>query len=71
MPPNEHADRVAPVSAQGLAAYAEAGRFDDAVATAPKAIDLAKAAGQTDLATRNAELLELYRARKPYHEPAR
>ncbi len=53
------------------AAYAEAGRFGDAVATAQKAIDLAKAAGQTDLATRNAELLELYRARKPYHEPAR
>ena len=53
------------------AAYAEAGRFDDAVATAQKAIELAKAAGQTDLATRNAELQELYRARKPYHEPAR
>jgi tetratricopeptide (TPR) repeat protein len=53
------------------AAYAEAGRFDEAVATAQKAVDLAKAAGQPDLAARNAELLELYRARKPYHEPAR
>lgn len=53
------------------AAYAEAGRFEDAVITAQKAIDLAKAAGQTELATRNAELLERYRSHKPYHEPAR
>ncbi len=51
------------------AAYASAGRFDDAVTTAQRAIELARAAGQTNLATRNAELLELYRARKPYHEP--
>jgi tetratricopeptide (TPR) repeat protein len=52
------------------AAYAEAGRFAEAVATAQRAIELAAAAGQTELATRNAELLELYRAQKPYHEPA-
>jgi tetratricopeptide (TPR) repeat protein len=50
------------------AAYAEAGRFDDAVRTAEKAKDLALAAGQKDLAERNAQLLELYRAQKPYHE---
>jgi tetratricopeptide (TPR) repeat protein len=52
------------------AAYAEAGRFADAVATAQRAIELARTAGQTDLAARNAELLELYRAGKPYREPA-
>jgi protein O-mannosyl-transferase len=50
------------------AAYAEAGRFDDAVNTAEKARDLALAAGQKDLSERNAQLLELYRAQKPYHE---
>jgi hypothetical protein len=52
------------------AAYAEAGRFPDAVATAQRAIDLATAAGQPDIAARNRELLELYRAGQPYHEPA-
>jgi tetratricopeptide (TPR) repeat protein len=52
------------------AAYAEAGRFADAVATAQRAIELAQAAGQPELAARNTELLELYRAQKPYHEPA-
>jgi tetratricopeptide (TPR) repeat protein len=51
------------------AAYAEAGRFPDAIATAQKAIDLATAAGQPAIATRNRELLELYRAGQPYHEP--
>lgn len=53
------------------AAYAEAGRFPEAIATAQKAIDLANAAKQPQLAARNAELLELYRAGKPYHEPAK
>lgn len=53
------------------AAYAEAGRFAEAVATAQRAIELATAAGQTQVAARNAELLELYRAGKPYHEPAK
>lgn len=51
------------------AAYAEAGQFDQAIATAQKAIDLATAAGQPQIAARNAELLLLYRAGKPYHEP--
>ncbi|MGA2788804.1 MAG: tetratricopeptide repeat protein [Verrucomicrobiota bacterium] len=44
------------------AAYAEAGRFDDAVQTAGKAIALATAANQPNLASRNQELLEFYRA---------
>lgn len=51
------------------AAYAEAGRFDDAAATAEKACTLATAAGQKEVADKNRELLELYRARKPYREP--
>lgn len=52
------------------AAYAEAGRFADAVVSAEQAIALATAAGQPQIAARNTELLELYRAGKPYHEPA-
>jgi protein O-mannosyl-transferase len=52
------------------AAYAEAGRFDEATATAEKARALAIADGKPDLAARNAQLIELYRAGKAYHEPA-
>jgi len=51
------------------AAYAEAGRFDDAVATAQKACAIAQAAGMTNIVERNNQLLESYRANKPYHEP--
>jgi tetratricopeptide (TPR) repeat protein len=51
------------------AAYAEASRFDDAVKTAEKAIDLATAAGQNVLANKNRQLIELYRAGKSFHEP--
>lgn len=50
------------------AAYAEAERFDDAVASAQKAIELATAAGTTSFAKLNQQLLRLYRARLPYHE---
>jgi tetratricopeptide (TPR) repeat protein len=50
------------------AAYAEAGRFEEAVKTAEKAKDLALAAGQKELAEKNEQLLQLYRAGKPYHE---
>jgi protein O-mannosyl-transferase len=52
------------------AAYAEAGRFADAVATSQRAIDLATAAGDARFAAMNRRLLELYRAGRPYHEPA-
>jgi tetratricopeptide (TPR) repeat protein len=52
------------------AAYAEAGRFPEAIATAQKAKVLAEKANQTELASRNQQLLELYKANKPYHEPA-
>ena len=51
------------------AAYAEAGRFDDAVKTAEKAIDLATAMGQKGVADKNRQLIEWNRAGKPFHEP--
>jgi tetratricopeptide (TPR) repeat protein len=51
------------------AAYAEAGRFPEAVTTAEKAEQIATIAGSKTLAEKNRQLLELYRAGKPYHEP--
>jgi tetratricopeptide (TPR) repeat protein len=51
------------------AAYAEAGRFPEAVSTAEKARALALAAGLEEVARKNQELLELYRAGRAYHEP--
>ena len=50
------------------AAYAEAGKFSEAIANAHKAVELAKAGGQNDLAERNRQLLELYKEGKAYHE---
>jgi tetratricopeptide (TPR) repeat protein len=50
------------------AAYAEAGRFPEAVATAEKARDQARAQRQQSLVDRNEELLRLYRAGKPCRE---
>ena len=50
------------------AAYAEAGRFEKAVESGEKAKELALATGKKALADRNQELLEFYRAKKPYHE---
>jgi hypothetical protein len=50
------------------AAYAESGRFPEAVTTAEKAEQLAAAAGSKELAGKIRQLLELYRAGKPYHE---
>ncbi len=50
------------------AAYAEAGRFGDAVATAQAALDLARQAGQGDLAVQLGERLRLYRSGLPFHE---
>jgi tetratricopeptide (TPR) repeat protein len=52
------------------AAYAEAGRFPEAVTTAEKAEQLATSAGLKKVAEKNQQLLELYRTGKPYHEPA-
>jgi protein O-mannosyl-transferase len=50
------------------AAYAEAGRFPDAIAAAQKTRDTAQAQGQTDLAKAAEERLKLYEAGKPFHE---
>jgi protein O-mannosyl-transferase len=50
------------------AAFAEAGRFDEAVTTAQQAVDLATAAGDVAFAQVNRQLLQLYRAGRPYHE---
>jgi len=47
------------------AAYAEAGRFQDAVATAEKAGALAEQSNQPALAARNRELAALYRSGQP------
>jgi tetratricopeptide (TPR) repeat protein len=61
------------------AAYAETGRFDEAVATAQRAHDVAmelaqnahnaaEAKSANALAARNLELLAIYRSRQPFHE---
>jgi tetratricopeptide (TPR) repeat protein len=52
------------------AAYAEAGRFDDAMATAQKAVVLAQENGEQELLRKNQELLELYRHHEAYRESA-
>ena len=50
------------------AAYAEAGRFDDAIRAAEKARAIALETGEKDLAETNSQLLKLYRAGKPFRE---
>jgi tetratricopeptide (TPR) repeat protein len=50
------------------AAYAEAGQFADAVKAAQEAQVKATAAGQTEIAARNAQLLTLYQAHKPFRQ---
>lgn len=50
------------------AAYAEAGRFTDAIITAEKARDIALAAGEKELASKNQALLERYRRKRPVRE---
>ena len=47
------------------AAYAEAGRFADAVTTAEQAKTLAEQTNQMELAAKNRVLLELYRSGQP------
>lgn len=51
------------------AAYAEAGRFREAVSAAQKAVGLATASGDERLAGICGQLLRLYGAGRPYHEP--
>ncbi len=50
------------------AAYAEAGRYDDAVKTAQQAIALAEEQGETALARNNEALLQYYLAHKAYRD---
>jgi len=49
------------------AAYAEAGRFDDAVATAQKARTVALAKGEKEIAAQDEQLLELFKSGQAYH----
>jgi spermidine synthase len=53
------------------AVYSEAGRFEDATLMAEKACNLATDSGQRELSSFNRELLEAYRANRPYHETAK
>jgi tetratricopeptide (TPR) repeat protein len=52
------------------AAYAEAGRFPEAVQAAEEAMALASTAGQTNLALTNQKLLQLYRAGQAHRDVA-
>jgi Tfp pilus assembly protein PilF len=52
------------------AAYAEAGRFNDAVITAQKARDVALAHGQKEVAASNERLMETYKSGRAFHEEA-
>ncbi len=52
------------------AAYAGCGRFDEAIATAGKAIELAMSQGLSPLAEEIEDHLQLYLASKPYIEPS-
>lgn len=49
-------------------AYAAAGKFNDAIMTAEKALNIAKAAGQENTFREIQSRLELYKAGKPYRE---
>jgi tetratricopeptide (TPR) repeat protein len=61
-PPADYLDTLA-------AAYADAGRFAEAIAMAEKAFTAAEAEKNSDLAKAIAERLAIYRQNKPYHEP--
>jgi peptidoglycan/LPS O-acetylase OafA/YrhL len=51
------------------AAYAEAGRFDEAISTAQQACELASQAGNQKLLRRYQAMLGFYVKHQPYHEP--
>jgi hypothetical protein len=50
------------------AAYAEAGRFEEAIAAAERAQSVARELGLQEVAEKNQKLVELYKARRPYHD---
>jgi tetratricopeptide (TPR) repeat protein len=69
----EKANQIAGVEDPSLlrtlaAAYAEAGRFDDAVRSVQRAMALAQAAGQSNLVTQLDSQLKLYTAKRPFHQ---
>jgi hypothetical protein len=49
-------------------AYAEAGRFEEAITAAQRAEALALAAGNSGIAAKNHELTKLFSSRRAYHE---
>jgi tetratricopeptide (TPR) repeat protein len=51
-------------------AYAEVGRFDDAVRASEQALDILAASSRSELGTAISQRLELFRQGKPYHRPA-
>jgi tetratricopeptide (TPR) repeat protein len=53
------------------AAYAEAGRFNDALTMAQKARDLALTEGKTEVVARNEEFLALFKSGRAYHQEAK
>jgi tetratricopeptide (TPR) repeat protein len=53
------------------AAYAEAGRFSEAVETARRGLEIATARGQSQLSEGLAARMRLYEAHKPYRDPPR
>jgi Flp pilus assembly protein TadD len=53
------------------AAYAEAGRFGDAMRSVQKAIELAQAVGQKNLAGQLTGELKLYEAGLPFHQESK
>jgi tetratricopeptide (TPR) repeat protein len=68
----ESTDRKLPQILDTLAAaYAEAGRFDDAATTARDALTIAQSNNETNLATQIAARLALYKRHQPYRLVAR
>jgi uncharacterized protein with LGFP repeats len=52
------------------AAYAGAGRFDEASQTASKAIEIAKSNGQQELVGVIEKRMQLYKSSRPFYEDA-
>jgi tetratricopeptide (TPR) repeat protein len=50
------------------AAFAEAGRFEEAIQAAEKACGVATEMGQPEVVAKNTELRELYRGKQPYRD---
>jgi hypothetical protein len=52
------------------ASYAEAGRWNEAVAAADRGVTIAQASGRSDLAAQLHSRRDLYSERKPYRQTA-